>query len=327
MIKVTAAVFECDDMIMAARRANGKHLAGFWEFPGGKLEQGETEEECLARELFEEFGVEVVVGDFVTDSRHDYGDVSILLLAYKVQLVSGSFTLRDHDEICWLPITRLRELEWAPADLPVIHALEAEYSALQTVSYYDDHPQAYFDETLNNDMSVLRDRFLAEVSPSGRILDLGCGSGRDSKFFLDRGFDVVPMDASEPLAKLAQNYLGCHVQVSNYQELSGKACFDGIWACASLLHCPEHQIYSVFSRCVDALRSRGVFYFSFKSGVSPRVDSRGRFFNDYTLTKAKNLIARFSELTVIDVWEEEKPLRGANQYWINGLVRKCDEAL
>jgi mutator protein MutT len=119
-ITVIAAVLEKNELIFAARRKPGKHLAGYWEFPGGKLEEGETPEHCLARELHEELGISVKVGDYLGENTHDYGSKVIHLIAYRAALLGGEFELRDHDRMEWLPAHELPQLKWAPADLPFI---------------------------------------------------------------------------------------------------------------------------------------------------------------------------------------------------------------
>lgn len=124
MIVVTAAVIEKDAKILAARRGRGKHLEGFWEFPGGKLEAGETPEQCLARELAEEFGIESRVGEFIGESVFDYGGKIIRLIAYQVVHLSGEFQLEDHDEIRWLSLNELGDIMWAPADIPLLEPVK-----------------------------------------------------------------------------------------------------------------------------------------------------------------------------------------------------------
>ena len=124
MITVTAAVIEKDAKIFAARRGPGKHLEGFWEFPGGKLEPDETPEQCLARELAEEFGIESRVGKFIGESIFDYGEKIIRLIAYQVEHLAGDFQLEDHDEIRWLSHKELDDIMWAPADVPLLEPVK-----------------------------------------------------------------------------------------------------------------------------------------------------------------------------------------------------------
>lgn len=123
MIKVTAAVIEKDGKILIAKRKKGTRLEGKWEFPGGKLKCNETPEECLKRELQEEFGIETKVEDFICSSEYIYPHISIELLAYRVKYVSGEFFLTDHDEIKWVPIQELNNYEFAPADIPVVNKI------------------------------------------------------------------------------------------------------------------------------------------------------------------------------------------------------------
>jgi 8-oxo-dGTP diphosphatase len=123
--KVTAAVIERDGRILIARRRRGSHLEGKWEFPGGKVEEGETPEQCLRRELREEFGVEAEVGEFICASPYDYGHISIELLAYRVTRVEGDFYLNSHAEIRWVGREELPAYDFADADRPIVaHLLE-----------------------------------------------------------------------------------------------------------------------------------------------------------------------------------------------------------
>lgn len=126
MLNVTAAIIQRDGKFLAARRKPGSHMAGFWEFPGGKIEKGESPEECLQRELREELGIETTVGPFFGESCFDYGTKQIRLLCYYVKYLSGNFVLSDHDEIRWLPASKLLHLDWAPADIPVVKKLVKE---------------------------------------------------------------------------------------------------------------------------------------------------------------------------------------------------------
>jgi 8-oxo-dGTP diphosphatase len=123
---VTAAVIERDGKVLIAKRGATDRLAHKWEFPGGKIEPGETPEECLRRELYEEFGVNVQVREFICSNKHDYDHVSIELLAYRVSDVSGDPVPKEHDEIRWVRLAELAHFDFADADLPIVETLTAE---------------------------------------------------------------------------------------------------------------------------------------------------------------------------------------------------------
>lgn len=124
VLKVAAAIIEKDGFILAARKKTGLHLAGYWEFPGGKVEPGETPEECLCRELWEEFGVRCEIGGFVGESIYNYSNKVIKLLGYYATHCEGLFRLTDHDAILWLLPSELTGLRWAPADIPLVVKLQ-----------------------------------------------------------------------------------------------------------------------------------------------------------------------------------------------------------
>ena len=124
LIRVTAAIIEKDGKILIAKRKTGDKLfAGLWEFPGGKVEEGETPEECMARELKEELDIEVEVGELITSNKHKYPHGIFELLAYRVKHVSGEMVLNDHEEIKWVTADEMSNYEFPPADLPIIKEL------------------------------------------------------------------------------------------------------------------------------------------------------------------------------------------------------------
>lgn len=129
MRQVTAAVMVKGGKILIAQRKRGDALAGKWEFPGGKLEAGETPEACLRRELAEEFGVDTKIGAFICSSRFEYKHLPIELLAYKVKHLSGKFKLNDHDRIEWVKPAELPEYDFCSADLPVVERLLGKAAA------------------------------------------------------------------------------------------------------------------------------------------------------------------------------------------------------
>ena len=123
MILVTCAIIEKEGKILIARRAHDQKLAGKWEFAGGKVEKGESPEECLERELEEEFGIQVEVGEFITSNNHRYDHISMELMAFRVKYISGEFTLTDHDKIEWVAPGELLNYDLAEADIPIAEKL------------------------------------------------------------------------------------------------------------------------------------------------------------------------------------------------------------
>lgn len=122
-IYVTGAVLRKEGKILAAKRGNGKSLGGFWEFPGGKIEEGETPKEALARELKEELLIEAAVGQPITTTEHEYDFGIVILSTFECELVGSSPQLTEHSEIRWLEPSELPQLDWAPADIPTVSIL------------------------------------------------------------------------------------------------------------------------------------------------------------------------------------------------------------
>ena len=118
-LKVVAAVISQEDKILIARRKKGKHLELKWEYPGGKLENDEKEDDALKRELKEEFSIEASIGKYLTESFYEYDNININLKAYLVDSFSGDFKLADHDKIEWIKIEDIKKYDFAPADIPI----------------------------------------------------------------------------------------------------------------------------------------------------------------------------------------------------------------
>jgi|TARA_B100000768_G_scaffold62551_1_gene60618 8-oxo-dGTP diphosphatase len=118
-LKVVAAVISQEDKILIARRKKGKHLELKWEYPGGKLENDEKEDDALKRELKEEFSIEASIGKYLTESFYEYDSININLKAYLVDSFSGDFKLADHDKIEWIKIEDIKKYDFAPADIPI----------------------------------------------------------------------------------------------------------------------------------------------------------------------------------------------------------------
>jgi mutator protein MutT len=319
VINVVAAIIEKDGLVFAARRSSGQHLAGYWEFPGGKIEPGESHRVALQRELKEELDIAAAIGAYVGETVFDYGDKVIRLHAYAVNHVSGEFHLTDHDEFCWLAPEALGTLTWAPADIPLVDMYRATW---RTLAYYDANAVEYASATRQLAMQPIYNKFLPQLKSGDSILDLGCGAGRDAKHFLALGFDVTPVDGSAVLAATASAYLGRHVEVVQFQALEYEACFDAVWACASLLHVPKSQLDFVLRRALDALKPNGLAYMSFKWGENETVDDKGRYFNNYTDVSLAKVAAALPGVSVIDIWINDTPQGEQTQRWVNAVIRK-----
>jgi SAM-dependent methyltransferase len=191
-----------------------------------------------------------------------------------------------------------------------------------SVDFYDQNASTFFAQTAYADMSDGRRRFLSHVPDGGTILDAGCGSGRDAKAFLERGYEVEAFDASAEMVRLASDFTGLSVWHMTFDQMNWSDRFDGIWASASLLHVPRAELPGVAQRFQRALKPGGVWYVSFKHGTDER-EKDGRRFTDMTEgLLQRDLIAR-TALEVLDVWvsQDVRPGR-ANELWLSAILRR-----
>lgn len=179
-----------------------------------------------------------------------------------------------------------------------------------TDAYYTRHAQQFVEDTLHTDMRTLYAPFLAELPANAHILDAGCGSARDALAFQQLGHRVSAFDACEQLASHASTLLGIEVPVSRFEDFDEIARYDGIWACASLLHVPEQQLANVFQRLWQALKPHGVLYCSFKYGESER-EHQGRHFTDANEARIGNWTGNLAGLSRTTCWvtQDQRPGR------------------
>ena len=187
--------------------------------------------------------------------------------------------------------------------------------------------RAYAEATREADLSHIHSRFLDQLPerPDGphHILDLGCGSGRDSLAFRQAGYRVEALEAYPAMAGVAREYAGVPIRVLRAQELEDRGIFDGIWACASLLHVPWDELPDVFRRLEQALRPGGVLYASFKPGEGERTAGDGRHYTDMTRERLQDRLRDAPGLQLIETWEsfDVRPER-AGEPWFNALLRR-----
>lgn len=192
----------------------------------------------------------------------------------------------------------------------------------ETLSYYNQNADAFIEGTRNADMSEQYRFFLKYLPTGGKLLDLGCGSGRDSAWFASLGFEVTAVDGSEELCKRVRENDGIHALCIQFEELSFVAEFDAVWACASLLHVKKGDMPKVLMNVSAALQPGGVLYASFKYGSEERF-CNGRFFNDYTQNDLDTLLTSENQLSLLEYWitEDVRPDRSGER-WLNFIAKK-----
>jgi len=191
-----------------------------------------------------------------------------------------------------------------------------------TLNYYNQNASHFFSNTANVDMSVLHHRFLSAVGTSGSILDAGCGSGRDAKVFLAKGYRVTAFDASHELVQLAKEHTGIEVQLRTFTEVKERSCYDGIWACASLLHVPAAELPTALACLWNALKPGGAFYLSFKLGTTERVQD-GRHFTDVEEPQLRQWFAHLADVDRIECWQSIDQRPDRTEQWLNALVHRA----
>lgn len=196
---------------------------------------------------------------------------------------------------------------------------------MDSVEYYDKNAVEYFEQTVDINMQTLWDLFTAQLQEGASILDLGCGSGRDSAYFISCGFDVTAMDASEEMCDLASIHIGQDVLKLSFAEMDFNEVFDGIWACASLLHVPGDQIEEIFAKVVKSLKENGVLFMSFYYGDFEG-DRNGRYYKDYRTRSIKDLISGYENLEIIEIDKCDDMNPEVSAQWIYALLRKKETA-
>lgn len=191
-----------------------------------------------------------------------------------------------------------------------------------SIEYYDQNAEEYVAATLNVDMSAIYTKFLRYIPSGGSILDAGCGSGRDAKYFLDQGYKVTAIDGSAEMAARTYQLTDIKVRHQHFDEINDKNAFDGIWACASVLHVRKAEMVSIINKLRSALTEGGTLYLSYKYGESEETRSN-RHFSNYTEQSFNRLLHDCNSLGIIDMWTtpDVRPNRQDEQ-WLNVLLSK-----
>lgn len=195
---------------------------------------------------------------------------------------------------------------------------------MNTIDYYNKNAKQFISGTISADMHITQDKFLSYLKPNAEILDFGCGSGRDTKYFTELGYQVTAIDGSEEICRLASEYTGIAVRRMMFQELSDIDKYDGIWACSSILHLSGKEIEKVLIKMGEALKAYGVIYTSFKYGEFEG-ERKERYFTDFTEESFHEMLRDISKLTIAEQWitNDVRAGRGAEK-WLNLILRKAD---
>ena len=192
---------------------------------------------------------------------------------------------------------------------------------MDTIEYYNKYASKIFEDTVDKDTEELRQEFLSYLDEGDTILDLGCGSGRDSLVFYEKGYDVTLLDASEEMCKLAEIHTGLEVLNMEYGQMEFDQVFDGIWGCGALIHVPEAEFPDILERVIDALCRGGILYLSFLEGDFEGFRS-GRYFCEYTQEYLERLLKETGRLEVLKIWGAQDTDRENDSQWLNVLAKK-----
>ena len=195
-------------------------------------------------------------------------------------------------------------------------------STTNTLSYYNTNTSSFVESTQSVQMTEAWNRFTSKLAPSSLILDFGCGSGRDTKYFLQKGFAVDATDGSSELCAAASKFTGITVKQVLFQDWKSEAKYNGIWACSSILHLNKTELKQVIGNIRDALLPSGIFYTSFKYG-NFEGERNGRYFTDLTEASFAELINEVSGFEIIEEWitSDVRPGR-EEEKWLNVIHKK-----
>lgn len=189
-----------------------------------------------------------------------------------------------------------------------------------TIDYYDRNADEYIARTADVAFDEIYSRFLKYIPAGGRIMDLGCGSGRDVKWFCEHGHEAYGLDASKKLVSKASDAYDVPVFTGLIEEWTTSKLFDGVWCCASLMHLDDIALEKFFGNLKYNLKQGGVLFMSVKSGIQTGLDKQGRYLRDFTEEDVHKIINRHGELEVRELWYTEDKLARDTFRWMNVIV-------
>ncbi len=199
-----------------------------------------------------------------------------------------------------------------------------EEEKYNTLEYYNKNAKTYCDQTLVGNLQENYNKFLEHLQPNAYILDFGCGSGRDSKYFLDNGYKVKAIDGSIEMCKLASKYINQEVTCMKFEDLNDINAYDGIWACSSILHIEKENLSDILIKMISSLKVNGIIYTSFKIGTGYAI-KEGKYYNYLTKDEMIQILNKTSKsVKLIDYFETLPSTRrkAENTIWGNFIIKK-----
>lgn len=193
-----------------------------------------------------------------------------------------------------------------------------------TLEYYNNNAKLYCEQTLVGNLQENYNKFLKYLSQGDYILDYGCGSGRDSKYFMEKGYKVKSIDGSIEMCRLASKYINQEVNCMKFEDLNDIDTYDGIWACSSILHIEKENLPNTLIKMIKALKDNGIIYTSFKIGTGYEI-KEGKYYNYLTKNEMVEILNKISKnVKLIDYFETlpSTKRKAENTVWGNFIIKK-----
>ena len=201
--------------------------------------------------------------------------------------------------------------------------MEEKYNTLE---YYNKNAKIYCEQTLEGNMQENYDKFLKHLPTSAYILDFGCGSGRDSKYFIENGYKVKAIDGSIEMCNLASKYINQEVVCMKFEELNELNTYNGIWACSSILHVEKEKLPDILNKMINALKVNGIIFTSFKKGEGFEI-KEGKYYNYLTKNEMIQILRNLNRnVKLIDYFETLPSTKrmAKNTIWCDFIIKKFE---
>ena len=193
-----------------------------------------------------------------------------------------------------------------------------------TLEYYNQNAKQYYDQTIKGNFQENYERFQRQIPKNAYILDFGCGSGRDSKHFIEKGYQVKAIDGSSKMCELASKYLNQEVECLKFEELKDINTYDAIWACSSILHVEKEELPEIICKMLKALKKNGIIYTSFKKGTGYQI-KEGKYYHYLEKEEMENILSKIdNNVRIIEYFEKlpSKKRNAKDTIWINFIIKK-----